>query len=148
MTHFSRSLLVAAAATVIALASGCATTAQPSRVTTWLIDFPVVSGEGAGYRWFTTSLTVTERADGTGVVNMQVSSVVADPCWAGTTDVQVARDGKLLVVTQPGKMSSCRTIRYQLPLEAGATGAAFVRPGLSPNAPFAQEPTIRNFRRT
>jgi len=147
MSHFFRSILVASLATVVALASGCAATSKPSSVSSWLVDFPVVSGEGAGYRWTTISVTVTERGDGSGVANMQVSSVLADPCWAGTTDVRVAREGQFLVVTQPGKMTSCRTIRYHLPLDASVPGAAFVRPGLAPNAPFAQEPTIRNIRR-
>lgn len=130
----------------VAVLAGCATS-SPKETSSWLVDFPIVTGDGAGSRWFTTSISVTENSDGTGVANMRTGSVVPDPCWAGSTDVRVAREGRFLIVTQPGKMSSCRTIQYHLPISGDAGGAVFVRPGLAPTAPFAQEPSIRNIRR-
>jgi hypothetical protein len=147
MQVFFRSVLSALAVCVLAAASGCATS-PPREVTNWRVDFPIVSGEGAGSRWVSIAMTVTERADGTGTANMQLSSITADPCWAGTTNVTVSRDPGYLVVTQPGKMASCRTIQYRLPLTAGAPGAVFVRPGLAPTAPFVPEPSIRVDRQT
>lgn len=146
MRVLKRCLVSLCAAGLVAGVAGCATSTS-KQVTSWLVDFPVVTGDGAGSRWFTTSISVTENADGTGVANMRTGSVLPDPCWAGATDVHVAREGKYLIVTQPGKMSSCRTIQYHLPIVGDAAGAVFVRPGLTPSAPFAQEPSIRNVRR-